>query len=274
MRPRVLEPVHVDKGAAQLEGANGGVVLVLDPCCGRGFDRGFGRGFGSKALVEQRPGVLGRGGHVAIDDGLGFANLGQGRKLHDSSIANVIDGHTIELQLNHGRLRLMDLKIRRAVPEDALSIALVQVESWRKTYAEIVPQDFLASLDEEERAAMWKEGLQAGGMFLFVAEDEWGIFGFISGGEIREPIPGYDAELYAIYLLPARQRRGVGQELALTLREALLMESFSSMVVWALEGNLPGVSFYKRIGGIQIGQRTIEIGGAVLPELAFGWPVL
>jgi ribosomal protein S18 acetylase RimI-like enzyme len=211
---------------------------------------------------------------VAIDDGLGFANLGQGRKLHDSSIANVIDGHTIELQLNHGRLRLMDLKIRRAVPEDALSIALVQVESWRKTYAEIVPQDFLASLDEEERAAMWKEGLQAGGMFLFVAEDEWGIFGFISGGEIREPIPGYDAELYAIYLLPARQRRGVGQELALTLREALLMESFSSMVVWALEGNLPGVSFYKRIGGIQIGQRTIEIGGAVLPELAFGWPVL
>ncbi len=168
----------------------------------------------------------------------------------------------------------MDLKIRRAVPEDALSIALVQVESWRKTYAGIVPEAFLASLDVEELAAMWKQHLQAGRMFIFVAEDEWGIFGFVSGGEIREPMDGYQAELYAIYLLPARQRRGVGQELALSLREALLMDGFDSLVVWVLERNLPGVSFYKRLGGIQIVQRTIEIGGAVLPELAFGWPVL
>jgi ribosomal protein S18 acetylase RimI-like enzyme len=168
----------------------------------------------------------------------------------------------------------MDFKIRRAVPEDALAIALVTVESWRKAYAGIVPQAFLASLDIEERATTWELDLQPGRMFVFVAEDEWGIFGFIGGGEIREPIPGYDAELYAIHLLPARQRRGVGQELALSLREALLMDTFNSMVVWVLERNLPGVSFFKRLGGIQIAQRTIEIGGAGLPELAFGWPVL
>jgi hypothetical protein len=54
----------------------------------------------------------------------------------------------------------------------------------------------------------------------------------------------------------------------------MLMQGFSSMVVWVLERNLPGVSFYKRIGGIQIAQKTIDIGGAVLSELAFGWPVL
>jgi ribosomal protein S18 acetylase RimI-like enzyme len=168
----------------------------------------------------------------------------------------------------------MNLKIRRAVPEDALSIALVQVESWRKTYAGIIPEAFLASLDIEERAASWMQNLQAGRMFIFVAQDEWGIFGFISGGELRDPMDGYDCELYAIYLLPANQRRGVGQELALTLRESFLMNGFSGMVVWVLERNLPGISFYKRLGGIQIAQRTIEIGGAELPELAFGWPVL
>ena len=111
-------------------------------------------------------------------------------------------------------------------------------------------------------------------MFVFVAEDQWGIVGFISGGAIREPIEGYDGELYAIYLMPARQRRGIGQELALTLREAFLMNGFSSMVVWVLERNLPAVSFYKRIGGLQIAQKTIDIGGAVLAELAFGWPAL
>jgi ribosomal protein S18 acetylase RimI-like enzyme len=168
----------------------------------------------------------------------------------------------------------MECKIRRAVAEDAPSIGLVQVESWRRTYAGIVPEAYLAALDDEESAAKWKQHIQSGRMFVFVAEDQWGIFGFVSGGGLRDPIEGYDAELYAIYLLPARQRRGVGQEMAQTLREALLMEGFSSMVVWVLEGNLPGVSFYKRMGGVQIAQKTIEIGGTVLSELAFGWPVL
>jgi ribosomal protein S18 acetylase RimI-like enzyme len=168
----------------------------------------------------------------------------------------------------------MDARIRRALPEDAPSIGLVQVESWRKTYAGIIPDAYLASLHIEERAAAWKRELVAGTMFVFVAEDQWGIVGFISGGAIREPIEGYDGELYAIYLMPARQRRGIGQELALTLREAFLMNGFSSMVVWVLERNLPAVSFYKRIGGLQIAQKTIDIGGAVLAELAFGWPAL
>jgi ribosomal protein S18 acetylase RimI-like enzyme len=168
----------------------------------------------------------------------------------------------------------MDFKIRKAVPEDAQSIGLVQVESWRKTYAGIVPDAYLASLDDEVRAAEWKKHLEAGQIFIFVVEDQWGIFGFIAGGAIRDPIDGYDAELYAIYLMPARQRRGVGEELVLSLREALLMRGFSSMIVWVLERNLPGVSFYKSLGGMQIGEKTIEIGGTVLTELAFGWPIL
>ena len=168
----------------------------------------------------------------------------------------------------------MEVKVRRAVLEDAESIALVQVESWRKTYAGILPESYLESLNAEKHALFWRQSLREGRMYVFVAEDSWGIFGFISGGAIRVPIEGYDAELYAIYLMPARQRRGVGQEMALALREALLMQGFNSMVVWVLEQNLPGVSFYKRIGGLPIAQRTIDIEGTVLPELAFGWPVL
>jgi ribosomal protein S18 acetylase RimI-like enzyme len=168
----------------------------------------------------------------------------------------------------------MDVRIRKADLNDAPAIGLVQVESWRKTYPGIVPDAYLEDLDDEVRAAAWKEELEGGRNLIFVAEDRWGIFGFISGGAIRDPIEGYDAELYAIYLMPARQRRGLGQELAMTLREWLVMQGFSSMIVWVLELNLPAVSFYKRMGGLQIAQKTIEIGGKVLTELAFGWPVL
>ena len=168
----------------------------------------------------------------------------------------------------------MEFKIRRAVPEDAPFIGLVQVESWRRTYAGILPEPYLAALDDEESAVKWKQFIEAGRMFVFVAEDPWGIFGFISGGELRDRIEAYDAELYAIYLMPANQRHGVGKQMAQALTEALLMEGFSSMIVWVLERNLPAVSFYKRLGGIQIAHKTIVIGGTVLSELAFGWPVL
>jgi hypothetical protein len=69
-----LEPIDIDQGPAQLEGADGGVVLVLDP------------GLGPQALVEQGPGVLGGRRHVTVDHGLGFANFVQRGKHHADRI--------------------------------------------------------------------------------------------------------------------------------------------------------------------------------------------
>ena len=46
------------------------------------------------------------------------------------------------------------------------------------------------------------------------------------------------------------------------------------MAVWALEDNLPAVRFYQKLGAVQIARKPIDIGGASLMELAFGWPTL
>jgi hypothetical protein len=45
------------------------------------------------------------------------------------------------------------------------------------------------------------------------------------------------------------------------------------MIVWVLEQN-PSVSFYKRLGAVQVARKIINIGGADLQELALGWPSL
>jgi len=165
----------------------------------------------------------------------------------------------------------MEFNIRKAAVEDAQSIASVQVDTWRTTYAGIVPEAFLNSLNAGERAEDWKEHLQAGDTLAFVAQGQSGIFGFICGGRLREAIGAYDGELYAIYLRPEGQRRGVGRGLVRSLAEALRIEGFKSMAVWVLERNLSAVSFYLRLGGIQVAQKTIEIGGAELSDLALGW---
>jgi GNAT superfamily N-acetyltransferase len=167
----------------------------------------------------------------------------------------------------------MDARIRTATIEDAGAIAHVQVESWKTTYAGIMPDVFLSSLKVEDRAERWRELIWAGDALNFVAEEDNCAAGFVSGGPLRETIAGYDAELYAIYLLKHHQRRGLGRALVHMLAKAFLSQGHNTMIVWVLTQN-PAVSFYQRLGGVQIAQKTIEIGGASLEELAFGWASL
>jgi ribosomal protein S18 acetylase RimI-like enzyme len=171
------------------------------------------------------------------------------------------------------RIESMEPTIRKAKVEDAGAIAHVQVESWKTTYAGIVSDVFLASLNKEERTQSWKAQILADNISIFLVQDETGIFGFVAGGEVREKLEEYDAELYAIYLLRERQRQGVGKTLSLTLASALQAQGYTSMLVWVLEQN-PSVSFYQRLGAVQIARKIINIGGADLQELAFGWPSL
>jgi GNAT superfamily N-acetyltransferase len=107
----------------------------------------------------------------------------------------------------------------------------------------------------------------------FVAEDESGVFGFASGGRLRGAVDDYDAELYAIYLLSRRQRHGVGRSLTQTLVRGLRAKGLGSLLVWVLEQN-PSVGFYKHLGGVKVAQKSVQIGGVDLPEIALGWPRL
>jgi ribosomal protein S18 acetylase RimI-like enzyme len=167
----------------------------------------------------------------------------------------------------------MEFTIRPALLEDAASIAHVHVESWTSTYMGIVPEGYLASLKLEDRVRLWQGALGKGDATVFVAEDEAGFCGFAAGGGLREPIEGYDAELYAIYLLRDRQLRGIGRDLVRNLVASLVSEGRTSMIVWVLQQN-PAVSFYRRLGGTEVGKKGIEIGGAQLEELCFGWVTL
>jgi len=76
----------------------------------------------------------------------------------------------------------MNLVIRKADIEDAAAIAHVHVESWRTTYAGIVSDVFLASLNKEVRTQSWQEQILTANISILVAEDETGIFGFAAGG--------------------------------------------------------------------------------------------
>jgi ribosomal protein S18 acetylase RimI-like enzyme len=167
----------------------------------------------------------------------------------------------------------MEFRIRRANAADARAIARVHVESWRSTYAGIVPAEFLASLSVDKREEMWGKMLADEDELMFLAEDETGVFGFACGGKLREALDSYDAELFAIYLLRQSQGKGAGRSLFQALTRSLRAAGYSGMVLWVLKDN-PAVKFYEQMGGKQIAKKPIEIGSAQLEEVAFGWPRL
>jgi GNAT superfamily N-acetyltransferase len=162
--------------------------------------------------------------------------------------------------------------IRVAEVRDAAAIAHVHVQSWVTTYQGIVPDTYLASLNEAERVPLWKEWLTRD-ICVFVAESEGEVVGFVSGGSIGETVLSYDSELYAIYLLKHAQGRGHGMSLLRSVGKALVQKGHSSMLVWVLEQN-PAIQFYRKAGAEYTMRKQTEIGGIQLPEVALGWPNL
>jgi L-amino acid N-acyltransferase YncA len=170
-----------------------------------------------------------------------------------------------------GTVSNIPFKIRLATVEDADAIARTHVASWKATYRGIVPQDYLDSLSIEERAERWRSSLiTPSGMKIYVADGSGTICGFASGGPARAEIAGFSAELYAIYLNPDMQLKGIGSRLFWDVAKDLQSSGHRGMYVWVLKDN-PSRGFYERMRGIPLTAAEIEIGGKSLEEVSYGW---
>ena len=96
------------------------------------------------------------------------------------------------------------------------------------------------------------------------------VVGFAASGPERSGNEIYQGELYAIYLLEAYQRQGVGQQLTRAVVNDLLLHGLSSILVWVLADN-PSRAFYEALGGQYVAEQQITIGSAQLTEVAYGW---
>jgi ribosomal protein S18 acetylase RimI-like enzyme len=161
--------------------------------------------------------------------------------------------------------------VRTAILSDAHAIAHVHVASWRTTYRDVLPDEFLGSLSETNYEERWKRVIADGASRVYVAEDGGDVVGFASGGRERAGEQGYEGELYAIYLLEAAQRRGFGRELVRAAVGGLRELGLSDMIIWVLRDNQPARAFYERLGGAYVRSQPITIGSTTTEEVSYGW---
>ena len=162
--------------------------------------------------------------------------------------------------------------MRAAALADSGAIAGVHRESWRTTYAGILP---LAVIEREagpKSEPAWRERLQrqAGERETWVAEREGRVVGFASCGEARHRLQGLEAEVYALYVLQPEQRRGAGRGLLRACARHFVRHGLFGFYLWVLKANHARL-FYEAMGGTEIAEKSERLGMHSFAEVAYAW---
>ena len=97
------------------------------------------------------------------------------------------------------------------------------------------------------------------------------VVGYAIAGAERTAVLPFSGELWAMYILQEYHRQGIGHLLIETVANRLAAQQHPSMIVWILADN-PCRHFYESLGGTLAGEKTLEIAGKTLTEVAYGWP--
>lgn len=165
-------------------------------------------------------------------------------------------------------------QIRLARQSDAAALARISVDTWRTAYKGYVAEEFLNRLNYEAREKIWIKQFAERNyqQEFFAAELPSGeVVGFATCGPRRHGPEAFDAELYAIYVLPQHHRSGLGEALFLACEQFLIAQGFERLQLWVLEKNVPARRFYERLGGVPTARGTIKIGETETPEIGYGW---
>lgn len=140
--------------------------------------------------------------------------------------------------------------IRPATVFDADALAVIHVETWRETYAGLMPEQFFNASAVDARRRMWKMilGLDPVPGTVVVAERAGRIIGFAFAGSSDHPdaskgiAPARDLHLFSIYLLASEHGTGAGP--------ALLAAALGNQPaqLWVASVNSRARTFYTRHG--------------------------
>ena len=166
--------------------------------------------------------------------------------------------------------------IRQARLQDARAIGRIEVETWRATYAGMLPDRVLLGMSEQRQTASWAGFLRSRAGDVWVAQQphprsgEERIVGFGNCGPQRDGGLGYGGEVYTLYVAPEAQGEGVGRQLLLVLFARLVDCGHRSALIWVVRAN-PARFFYERLGGKLVLHRPIPVGGAPVESIGYGW---
>ena len=164
------------------------------------------------------------------------------------------------------------IRLRDAGPGDEAALWAVTIATAESTFRGLVPDDVYARMCARSRAENpWPRWLSIPGQVTIVAVTEADQpVGYASAAPPRPDPPGWDSELYSLYVLRDYQRRGIGTRLVREVAARFAREGQRSMVVWSLAQNWASRRFYEAMGAQLIETRRI-VDGDPFDIAVYGW---
>lgn len=141
------------------------------------------------------------------------------------------------------------ISYRPATASDAVAIAALHADSWKRHYRGAYSDAYLDGPVAEERIAVWTQRFAAAnGTATTLAEDAGVLLGFAH--LIYDAEPEFGPLVDNLHVRHDVQRGGVGRELMRRSAQAsLAARPDQPMHLWVLEQNTRAQAFYKAIGG-------------------------
>jgi len=140
-------------------------------------------------------------------------------------------------------------------------------------YRGIVPDAFLQGVTLQSRLIRWERAFSADespDTDTIVAVDGPTILGICSFGPRRKPPSSTTGEIYALHVLPASRRGGLGTMLLDAAGRRLVDRGFRWAFLWVLRENADARRFYEARGWSLAGEEWVEErDGYSIPEVGY-----
>jgi len=136
------------------------------------------------------------------------------------------------------------MNIRPATPSDFNDIAAIQIESWRDTYADDLPWEFISGKIGQVLSRHWHTITIQKDDIVLVAE-QGPLVGFAAVW--CRPDPYIDN----LHVRPTERSKKIGSALMRAVADALIRKGHKSAYLYVFESNAKAIRFYEKLGGIQ-----------------------
>lgn len=186
---------------------------------------------------------------------------------------NKILGRTIVTFSLALELAYAELSIENITLSDCDEIVSFTKMCWQESYKDILDQAVLDNFPEHS--------FLEGRTFILSQEncscvkilDEGGrIIGFSDAGKSwQSEEKDLEGEVFSIYIASNHQKKGLGQLLFYFQKDFLISNGFKTMIIWTLENNVKGRSFYEKMNGQYVKSQLKNIFGKEYISVMYQW---
>lgn len=164
--------------------------------------------------------------------------------------------------------------IRNIKEEDIPSVVDIQINGWKTAYKGIIDDDFLNSMNREEKIEKRRKDYNQNG--FIVAELNKEVVGFcryIDNNSYTPNMLEIDCEIVALYVKPNLKYNGIGTELFQFVTNEFKSKNRTKMIIWCLKDNKPSRKFYTKMGGEIVKEKVVEMGEKNYVEVGFEYNI-